>query len=165
MITINPATRVISVPQADLTFISGTLYEMDTEGYFRQGLMDIFDSEDYIWMPTAFTHNTESVIAGITYARTIAIINGYKIQFTPDSQWTVVLKNSNNDIWNVAGGILVQNQVQVIPTNSAGLIVTTGGAGASAAEVWDYVGGSAVDKEDDLIKARKAAELAAALSA
>lgn len=37
------------------------------------------------------------------------------------------LEGSNNNIWDVENGILNQNQVQVIPTNSAGLIVGSGG--------------------------------------
>ena len=158
--------KVISVPQADLTFVTGTFYTMDTN-WFKNQLLAEMGSENGIWADTMYVHNTEvGPIAGTTFARTIQIINGWKVQFTPDSQWTVQLEGSNNDIWSVGDGILVQNQVQVVPTNSAGLVVTaTGGAGASAADVWNYVGGSAVSKEDDLIKARKAAESAFAVSA
>ena len=121
-LTIDPATKVISVPQADLTFISGTLYDMDTN-QFRKDVMALLDDENYVWMQDAFMHNTEVTVAGTTFARTLEFINGWSIQFTPDSQWTVRLLGSNNNIFDVANGILVQNQVQVIPTNSAGLIV------------------------------------------
>ena len=128
-LTIDPATRVISVPQADLTLVSGTVYTMDTETYFRTQLMALMDDEDFIWMPDSFRHNTEVSVAGVTYARVIEIINSYSVEFTPNSQWTVVLEGSNNNIFDVINGILVQNQVQVIPTNSAGLIVAEGGGG------------------------------------
>lgn len=145
-LSINPATKVISVPQADLTHVSGTIYKMDTNGYFRFELMDLLDDEDYIWMDDAFRHNTESAVAGVTYARQIAIINGFTVEFIPNAQWTVILEGSNNDIFDVEGGILVQNQVQVIPTNSAGLIVKTVSTGEAITEqdkldiadrVWD----------------------------
>ncbi len=128
-LSINPATKVISVPQADLTLVSGTIYTMDTENYFRANLMALMDDEDYIWLPDAFRHNTEVTVAGTTYARTIEIINGFTVEFTPNSQWTVVLEGSNNNIFDVIGGVLVQNQVQVIPTNSAGLIVAPSSGG------------------------------------
>jgi hypothetical protein len=124
-LSIDPATKVISVPQADLTPVSGTLYTLDTD-QFRLDVLALLDDEDYIWMPTAYTHNTEVTVAGVTYARTIEFINGYSIEFE-DGQYTVRLEGSNNNIFSVQDGILVQNQVQVIPTNSAGLIVVQGG--------------------------------------
>lgn len=125
--TVDWPNKLISVPQADLTLISGTLYEMDTEGYFRTELMALMDDEQGMAWPTPMQHNTAVTVAGVTYARVIEIINGYQVQFTPDSQWTVRLAGSNNNIFDVENGVLVQNQVQVIPTNSAGLIqVTTG---------------------------------------
>lgn len=142
---INPATRVISVPQSDLTLVSGTLYKMDTNA-FRYNLMDLLANEDHIWMPDAYFHNTEQSVAGVTYARLIGIINGYSVEFLPDSQWSVILEGSNNDIWDIESSILVQNQVQVIPTNSAGLIVKEVSTGESITEqdkldiadrVWD----------------------------
>jgi hypothetical protein len=124
-LSIDPATKVISVPQADLTPVSGTLYTLDTD-QFRLDVLALLDDEDYIWMPTAYTHNTEVTVAGVTYARTLEFINGYSIEFE-DGQYTVRLEGSNNNIFSVQDGILVQNQVQVIPTNSAGLIVVQGG--------------------------------------
>lgn len=120
-LSLDPATKVISVPQGDLTFISGTLYELDTD-QFRKDVMALLASESYIWMEDAFSHNTEVTVAGTTFARTLEFINGYSIEFTPNSAWTARLIGSNNNIFDVENGILVQNQVQVIPTNSAGLV-------------------------------------------
>lgn len=119
-ITINYLTKVISVPQADLTFISGTLYELDTN-QFRLDLADIQDSEEGIPHDTIVRHNTEVTVAGTTFARTIEIINGYSVEFE-DGAYSVRLVGSNNNIFDIQNGILVQNQVQVIPTNSAGLV-------------------------------------------
>lgn len=162
-ITIDYATKVISVPQGDCTLVSGTVYTMDTESVFRQSVMALLADENHIWMPDVYNHNTEYQVAGVTYARAIQIINGYTIQFTPDTQWSVVLQGSNNDLWDVLGGILVQNQVQVIPTNSAGLIV--GGGSGSAADVWNHTLSTGNSADTELTKARKAAETARNLSA
>jgi hypothetical protein len=131
-ITLDPATKVFSIPQGDLTLVTGTLYSADTDA-LRKAMMDLLASEDYIWLPDSYVHNTEVDVAGVTYARTLITINGFSITFTPDSQWTVRLEGSNNDWFDVENGILNQNQVQVIPTNSAGLIVVegTGGTGTS----------------------------------
>jgi hypothetical protein len=134
-ITINWSTKVISVPQGDLTFISGTLYELDTETQFRQPINAIMASEEGMPFVDPISHNTEVTVAGITYARFIEVINGYSVQFTPDAQWTVRLAGSNNNIFDVENGILVQNQVQVIPNNSAGLqVVETGISGLTSSE-------------------------------
>ena len=106
-LTLDKATGVISVPQSDLTLVSGTSYTMDSENYFRAELMALMASEDYMPCSDSFRHNTEVTVAGTTFARTIEIINGYKVEFTPDAQWTVIIEGSNNNIFDVAGGILM----------------------------------------------------------
>ena len=121
-ISIDWATKVISVPQGDLTLVSGTLYSMDTETQFRQAVNGLMDDEEGMVFVDPILHNTEVTVAGTTFARTIEIINGYSVTFTPDAQWSVRLEGSNNNIFDVENGILNQNQVQVIPTNSGGLI-------------------------------------------
>lgn len=132
-ITIDWPTGIISVPQADITFISGTLYELDTD-WFRLQLRALEASENGIPWPPTHTRKDSTAVAGTTIAQVVEIVNGYSVQFTPDSQWTVRLVGSNNNIFDVENGILVQNQVQVIPSNSAGLIVTTTGSGLDAGQ-------------------------------
>jgi hypothetical protein len=119
-LSINWVTKVITVPQSDLTLVTGTLYELDTE-VFRQDLNAIMASAVGMPFEDPMNHFTEVTISGVVYARLIEIINGYSIQFSPDSQWSVRLSGSNNNLWDVEAGILIQNQVQVIPQNSAGL--------------------------------------------
>lgn len=138
-LSLNPANKTISVPQSDLTLVSGTLYTMDTEAYFRQSLMALLASEDYIWCEDAYKHNTQVTIVGVTYARFIEVINNFTVEFTPNSQWTVLLEGSNNNIFDVGGLVLVQNQVQVIPNNAAGLVVVAADLTPTdiAAAVWD----------------------------
>jgi hypothetical protein len=133
-ITINHLTKVISVPQADLTLVTGSLYELNTETDFRQTVIALLDDEDGIVLEDAIDHNTEYSVAGVTYARKIEVINGYSVQFTPDSQWSVRLAGSNNNIFDVENGVLVQNQVQVIANNSAGLQTVSSGSGLDAGQ-------------------------------
>lgn len=133
-ITVDYLTKIITIPQADLTFIGGTLYELDTEA-FRLALHNIQDSEAGIFADTMFTHNTEVTVAGTTFARTIEIINGYSVEFEAGT-YSVRLINSNNNIFDVENGILVQNTVQVIAQNSAGL-VAVGGTSPTQQEIRD----------------------------
>lgn len=124
---IDHVTKVIYIPKTDLTLISGTIYELDSNA-FRLELKDWEDSEVGMPMDDTHRHNTEVTIAGVTYARTIEIINGYSIEFE-DGQYTVIIVGSNNNFHDVLNGILAQNQVQVIPSNSAGLITVDIGSG------------------------------------
>lgn len=140
-ITADWNTKTFTVPQSDLTLVSGTLYDVNTETVFRQGINAIMASEEGIVFEDPIVHNTEVTVAGTTFARTIEVVNGYSVTFTPDSQWTARLIGSNNNIFDVENGILNQNQVQVIPTNSAGLIssaaVTTQDINDISDAVWD----------------------------
>jgi hypothetical protein len=143
-ISVNPLTHVISIPKADLTLISGTIYELNTNT-FRLALKTWEASEDGIYKLKTHLHNTEVTIAGITYARSINILSPYSITFE-DGQYTVILVGSNNNIFDVQNGILNQNQVQIIPTNSAGLITVATGSGITeqdkldiADRVWDEI--------------------------
>lgn len=133
-ISIDPATKVITVPQADCTFVSGTFYRLPSETKFRFDVNALMDDEDRIWLQPPISHNTEVTVAGVTYARFIEIINGFSITFTPDTPWTVEITESNNNLHDVAAGILNQNQVQVITTNAAGLISVSSGSGLDAGQ-------------------------------
>jgi hypothetical protein len=121
-LSLDPDTKVITIPQADLTLVTGTLYELDTN-QFRLDVGVLLASETYIWMDYAFQHNTSVTVAGTTFARIIEFINGYSIEFE-DGSYSVRLAGSNNNIFDVENGILVQNSVQVIAQNSAGLVET-----------------------------------------
>jgi hypothetical protein len=122
-VTINWDTHVIFVPKTYLTLLNGTLYQLDTN-QFRLDLKELEASEYGISNLKTHIHNTEIMVAAVTYARLLAILPPYKVEFE-DGQYSVLLSGSNNNIFDVDGGILMQNQVQVIPSNSAGLIKST----------------------------------------
>jgi len=131
-ITINQSTRLISIDQSELTFVSGTLWDADTDA-IRLSIIDILDGESHMWMPDAINHNTEVAVAGVTYARVIEVINSYSLQFEDTgSAYTVRLLGSNNNYFDTENGILVPTPlVTVISTNSAGLQVLSVGSGLS----------------------------------
>jgi hypothetical protein len=125
-ITIDETTQVITIEQSDMTLVTGTLYEMDTNAY-RLAVGALLASERYMWMDPAFNHNGEVAVAGVTYARIIEQTNGYSLTFE-NLAYSVRLAGSNNNLFDVESGILNQNLVQVISTNSAGLVVVDSGA-------------------------------------
>jgi hypothetical protein len=135
-LTVDHATRVVTVPQADLSFISAGLYELDTET-FRNLLRDLEDDPANMALPYILLRIVPYTISGTTYAQALFITNGFSIEFE-DGQYTILLKNSNNNFSDVQDGILVRNQVQVIPSNSAGLqIVSSGDPDDIASSVWE----------------------------
>ena len=143
-VSIDPQTRVITIEQADLALVSGTLYEHDTEA-FRQSVNDLMDNETNIVLPDWATRNAPVTVAGTTFAQTIEVINSFSIEYDDaPGAYSVRLAGSNNNLFDVENGILTQNLVQVIAQNSAGLVrVDTGAADTtaiiSAVEDWGVI--------------------------
>ncbi len=133
-ISINWSTKVISVPQADLTLVSGTLYELDVDA-FRLALKNIEDGEEGMAFPDTHRHNTAVTLSGVTYARTFEVINGYTITFEDTgTPYTVRMTGANHNIADVTN---YTSEVSLIVGNSAGLIAVSGGGGSypTAAEI------------------------------
>ena len=58
------------------------------------------------------------------------MLSPYSVEYENGS-YSVVLQGSNNNIFDIASGILVQNTVQVISGNSAGLQIVVQGSGVT----------------------------------
>ena len=121
-ISVDAATRIITVPLADLTLVSGSNYTYDAD-VFRLELKDWEDSTEGIELPATHRHNTTTTLSGVTYARTLEIINGFTVTFE-DGNYSVSITGANHNI----GDVKNVNQVSLIIGNSAGLIqVNIGG--------------------------------------
>lgn len=124
-ISVNCATKVISVPRADLTYVSPGLYELSVEN-LRLWLKDWEDSEEGMAMPDTHARNAPATLSGTTYAQQVQIINGYTIDFEDTgSPWTARIVGGNHNI----GDVKVVDHVSLIIGNSAGLVVGGGGEG------------------------------------
>lgn len=119
-ITINRLTNVIYVPKADLTLIqpSPEVRELDLD-WFRMQLKNIEDSEEGMCFSDTHEHFTEVLLAGLTYARIVAILDPYTIEFE-DGQYTINCVGANHNVSDVK----VANQVSLIVNNAAGLITS-----------------------------------------
>lgn len=116
-VSVNWLTKVINVPQADLTPLGGTKYEYDVDE-FRLALKALEAGAEGMPFLDTHEHTTEKVLSGVTYARFVEIINGYTVEFE-DGQYEVQLFGANHNIADVK----VQNQVSIIVQNSAGLVI------------------------------------------
>jgi len=129
-IQITWSNGIIYVPQSFLTLVSGTTYTLDLD-VFRLALKNLEDDAEGMPWPRTHNHNTEVVLAGITFARSVEIINGYTVVFE-DGQYGVNCTGANSNL----GDVLIRNQVSVSTANSAGL-VSTATPGEIADAVWD----------------------------
>ena len=127
-VSIDWATRVITVPRADMTLLQASpeIRGLDVDA-FRLELKALEDNEDGITFPDTHEHNTEKLLGGVYYARIVEIINGYTVTFE-DGQYAVKLSGANNNIEDVMN----VNQVSLRSSNSAGLI-----RAKIAPDVWD----------------------------
>lgn len=125
-ITIDWATKIISVEQSDLILISGNKYYLDVDT-FRLALKDLEDSEEGMAFPMTHNHNGVVTLSGVNYARVVEIINGYTVSFEDTgTPYSVRLQGANNNIFDVTNVIA---NVSIIVTNSAGLIESGGASG------------------------------------
>lgn len=115
-ISVDYITKVISIPQADLSLVGGSFYEMDIN-WFRLQLKDWEDEENNIFMVDTHEHNPPVEIGGVTIARVVRIINGYTVTFENGS-YVVTLTGANSNIMEVTN----LNSVSVRSANSAGLV-------------------------------------------
>jgi hypothetical protein len=101
---------------------------------FRLTLKSLEDDVEGMGFLRTHNHNTEVALAGLVYARTIEIINGYTVEFE-DGQYTVNCVGANHNLSDVK----VANQVSLIVNNAAGLISN------SAIEYSSFNGGVSVN--------------------
>ena len=136
-ISVDGPAQVITVPKAD-TVLTGTdpttgrelrTYDTDT---FHVELREWGDTEaGRAWAGGGFpTHTYQTNILGsITYAPTLEVLSPWRVTFE-DGTYQVTIEGTNNNIHLVA----TVNQVQIVPTNSAGLQLVSSGSGLSVAQ-------------------------------
>lgn len=126
-ISVDWLTKVVFVPRADMpvTQASPERRELDIDA-FRLELKSLEASEGGLPFPDIHRHVAPITLAGITYARTVEIINGYTVEFE-DGVYGVLAKGANSNVFDVK----VDNQVSFLANNSAGLI--------DAATVFDQI--------------------------
>jgi len=133
-ISIDWATKVISVPKADLALVDigpPEIRSLDTD-QFRKDLNALQAGEIGMAFETTHQHTAPVTLGGVTFARQIEIINGYTVTFEAGA-YAVNLPGSNNNISDVTN----LNSVSVRSSNSAGLAQVDIAASAdAAAAVW-----------------------------
>lgn len=108
-------TKIVTVPQADLTLVSAGVYELDVSAFWA-AVHDIQDGEGMPYVDI-MRSSAPVTLSGLDLARVVEVINGYRVEFE-DGNYQVNLTGANNNILDAR----VQNQVSINANNSAGLI-------------------------------------------
>jgi hypothetical protein len=132
-ISVDPITGEITIPKADLSLIQASpeIRGLDVDA-FRLELKDWEASADGRPWPDTHVHNTQVLLAGTTFARTVEIIDPYFVTIE-DGQYAVEASGANHNIADV----LTVNQVSFRTFNSGGLIVNPVQSGLTAGESAD----------------------------
>jgi len=131
-ISIDWATKVITVPKADTTLVSAgppEIRSLDTN-QFRKDLNALQASEVGMPFDTTHVHTAPVTLGGVDFARQIEIVNGYTVTFEAGA-YAVNLPGSNNNISDVTN----LNSVSIRSSNSAGLA-----SPAELTELWQLQG-------------------------
>lgn len=133
-LTIDGPSAIIDVPQADLTYDAvDDVYVLDSDA-FRFELKDWEDSAEGMAWTKTHDHETETTLAGTTFARKVIMRTPWQVRFeNTGSAYTVRIEGSNNNIIDPA--VLIPTPlVSYVSTNSAGLIVRESGVSGLTAE-------------------------------
>lgn len=134
-ISIDWHTKLITLNQTDseVSLVSGTTYELDTYAFFRT-VISLADDEAGMPFDDPLFHKAKTTISGVIYVDSVEIINGYTLLVLPDSSWRLRMDGATNNNFHDEG-VLVLNNVQVIPANSAGNTISeTGTSGLTPDE-------------------------------
>jgi len=118
-VSIDWATKVITIPKADTTLVDAgppEIRALDVD-QFRKDLNALQASEAGMPFDTTHIHSPPVTVGGITLARVVELINGYTITFE-DGAYAVNLTGANNNVSDVTN----LNAVSIRSANSGGLI-------------------------------------------
>ena len=157
--TVNWTTKVITVPLADLTLISGSNYSLDTGDFWIEMRRLEASPGDGLWAEQVIEYINSQVLSGITYSAIVKLINGYTWD-TDTTNKNIFLVGFNS---NLLDTFIPGSGISVLANNSAGKQEVAGTVGA--ADVWAYAFATGNTSEEELTKARKAAATSMGLSA
>ena len=119
--------KVITIPTADLTLVSGTRYSLDMADFLAEIRRLEWSFTDGLWAPSVVDHtDTRFDFAGADYAPFDDLLNDYTVQFSGVATRVDLLGSNNNLI-----DVLIATGVSVVPSNSAGLQVVAVGSGVT----------------------------------
>lgn len=111
-------SKVITVPVADLTLVSGTRYQLNLEHFLNEIRRLEWEFSEGLWAQYILEHSdTRFDFAGANYAAFDEVVNGYTVTIGAGAVTRVDLIGSNNNIADVINN----TNIILVSANSAGL--------------------------------------------
>lgn len=126
--SVNWTTKVVTVPLADMTLISGSNYSLDAGDFWIEMRRLEASPGDGLWAEQVIEYVNTQLLSGITYSAIVKMINGYTWD-TDTTNKNISLLGFNN---NLLDTFIPGSGISVLANNAAGKIET--GSGLSAAQ-------------------------------
>jgi len=128
--SVNWATKVVTVPLADLTLISGDNYSLDTGDFWIEIRRLEASTVDGLWAEQVLEFVNTQILSGITYSPIVKVINGYTWD-TDTTNKNISLIGPNSNLLDV---FIPGSGISVLANNSAGKQVISTGSGLDAGQ-------------------------------
>lgn len=153
--SVNWTTKVVTVPLADLTLISGSNYSLDVADFWIEMRRLEASPGDGLWAEQAIEYINTQVLSGITYSAIVKLVNGYTWK-TDTTDKNIFLIGFNS---NLLDTFIPGNGISVLANNSAGKIsAEAGSGGATPQEIWEYDLSAFATAQESMLAIRSAAE-------
>jgi hypothetical protein len=120
--SVNWTTKVVTIPLADMTLVSGSNYSLNTDDVWLELRRLEASPTDGLWTEQVIEYVNTQVLSGITYSAIVKMINGYTWD-TDTTDKTISLLGYNS---NLLDTFIPGDGVSVLANNSGGLIVNQG---------------------------------------
>lgn len=124
--SVNWLTKVVTIPKTDMALVQASpeIRELDLLAFWSE--VHSIQEDEGITYPPIMRSNAPVTLAGVTYVRSVEVINGYAIEFENGS-YQVNLTGANNNLLEAR----IQNQVSINASNSGGAVQISTGSGLS----------------------------------
>lgn len=115
--------KIITIPQSDLTFISGVNYSLDIADVHVEVNRIQSATDEGLWAAQVIEFYPTVTLSGINKPPTVEFINGYTVEFG-GSNYNVILSGYDTNLIDV---LTPGNGISVLGNNSIGKIVIGSG--------------------------------------
>lgn len=114
--TVDWITKIFTIPQGDLTFVSGNNYSLSLVDVHEELRRLEWAFADGLWAPNIVKFYETVTLSGIPKSPSVEIVNGYTFDFT-GSNYNVILTDYDNNLVDV---YIPSNGISILGNNSVG---------------------------------------------
>lgn len=146
-ISVDWPSGVITVYQADMVPLGGSVYELDVNQlYLDLKRLEYLPEEGMAW-PDTHKHNPPYTVSGQTFAPSLEIINGYTVTISPAGAYQVSCTGANHNLADVYNNLTGPT---LLPNLSGGLIIKESAVSGLTQEESDALIG--IEQDVDLLQ-------------